>query len=162
MQRLVERKEVLHSAGPQPCYVSAQRFRQLKQKMIRRSQQELERRRPAMQMPLAVILSAMSHYCSEGVLEALLADLIASRELVRRGDRVGLPSGAELSHRQRQLLGNLLLQFASAGRTPPTLKELAEQHNVSLRDLEPLVQVAVDEGQLVRLSPQMVIDRDAI
>jgi hypothetical protein len=38
---------------------------------------------------------------------------------------------------------------------------LAEQHKLSLRDLEPLVQVAVDDGHLVRLSPQMALDREA-
>ena len=42
------------------------------------------------------------------------------------------------------------------------MKEFAERHGHSLKDLEPLVQVAVDEGQLVRLSPQMAIDRDAL
>ena len=34
--------------------------------------------------------------------------------------------------------------------------------DLRLRDLEPLVQVGVDDGQLVRISPQMAIDRDAL
>jgi selenocysteine-specific elongation factor len=92
----------------------------------------------------------------------LLEDMVARRELVRRGDRIGLPSAPQLSLRQRQLLATLLAQFASAARAPPTLKELAEQHKMTLRDLEPLIQVAVDDGHLVRLSPQMAIDRPAL
>ena len=162
IERLIEQKKVVRAAGPHPCFVTTEWFHQLKQKLSRRCREELERRRPASHLPLSVILSAMSHQASEGVLDALLNDMVTNRELVRRGDRVGLPSGAELSHRQRQLLGNLLVQFSAAGPAPPTLKELAEQHKITLRDLEPLVQVGVDEGQLVRLSPQMSIDRDAL
>ena len=42
------------------------------------------------------------------------------------------------------------------------MKELADQHRLPLREMEPLVKVAVDEGQLVRLSPEIVIIREAI
>jgi selenocysteine-specific elongation factor len=162
LDQLVAKKELIRTTGPTPCYVTARRFSQLKQKLLRRCQQELERRRPASQVPLAVLLSAMSKHASDGVLEALLADVVARRELVRRGDRIGLPSGAELSQRQRQLLAKLLAEFAAAGPAPPTDKELAERHQLSLRELAPLLQVSVDDGQLVRLSAQMAIDRDAL
>jgi selenocysteine-specific elongation factor len=157
-ERLISRKEVVRGVGPPCWHLSAERFRKLKQKMLSVCQQELERRRPAVLMPVAAVRSAMSRYGSEAVIEAVLCDLATSGELIRRGDQAGLPSGAKLTQRQRQLVGNLLEQFASAGRAPPTLKELAEQHKLAERELEPLVQVAVDEGQLVRLSPQMVID----
>jgi selenocysteine-specific elongation factor len=161
-QRLVERREIIRSAGPRPCFVTARRVRQIQQQMLRRCQIELDRRRPASQVPVSVVMSAMSRYASPPVLEALLDDMTARRELVRRGDRVGLPTGAALSHRQRQMLDALLAECAVAGPTPPTLKEFAERHGYHLRDLEPLVQVAVDEGRLVRLSPALVIDREAI
>ncbi len=45
---------------------------------------------------------------------------------------------------------------------PPRLKEFAERNGSSLRDLEPLVQVAVDEGRLDRLSPELAIDHAAL
>src|SRR5690606_36268440 len=44
----------------------------------------------------------------------------------------------------------------------PTLKELAEAHKLPLRDLEQLVQVGIDDGLLIKISPQMAIDRDAL
>jgi selenocysteine-specific elongation factor len=159
---LLARKEVVHGAGPNAWHVSAVRFQKLRKKALVVCQQELERRRPAAQMPIAVLISAMSRYASEPVIVAVLKELTDARELVRRGDQIGLASGAELTQRQRQLLAKVLDQFASAGRAPPTLKELADQLKLTERDLEPLVQVAVDEGQLVRLTPQMVIDRDAL
>jgi selenocysteine-specific elongation factor len=139
-----------------------QRYRQLKERMVHRVHAELERRRPASLVLLSVIMSAMKRHASPPVLDALLADMIARGELVRRGDRVGLPSGAELSHRQRSMLTAFLADVSGAGATPPTLKEFAERHGYSLGDLEPIVQVAVDEGLLVRLSPQLAMDRVAL
>jgi selenocysteine-specific elongation factor len=162
MERLVAESRIIRTAGPEPHYITGQRFRKLKEKLLRTTHEELERRKPASQLPLAVVMSAMSQRASNAALEALVADAVARRELIRRDDRVGLPSGAELSHRQRQLLTVLLSQFAAAGPAPPTLKELAEQHKMSLRDLEPLVQVGIDENQLVKLSPQMAIDIRAL
>jgi selenocysteine-specific elongation factor len=160
--KLVAKKELVRAGASSPTYVTAQRFQQLKQKLIRRVQIELERRKPASHVPLAVILAAMTRAASEAVVETLLADAMANRELIRRGDRIGLPGGAELSQRQRQMLGTLLAEFAAAGPAPPTLKELAEKHGQSLRDLDSLVQVGVDDGQLVRLSREMAIDREAL
>jgi selenocysteine-specific elongation factor len=88
--------------------------------------------------------------------------MVARREIVRRGDRVGLTSGPELSQRQRQLLDKILDEFATAGKTPPTDKELAERHQLTLRDLSPLLQVGLDDGHLLRLSQQMSINRTAL
>lgn len=162
VERLVARREVIRSSGSPAIYVTATRFRDLKQKLLRRCQIEIERRKPAVQAPVTAVLSTMGRDASPPVLEALLADMAARREIVRRGDRVGLPTGPALSQKQRQLLEKLLAEFAAAGRAPPTMGELSERHTIPLRDLEPLVQVAIDEGHLIRLSPQMAIQRDAL
>jgi hypothetical protein len=130
--------------------------------MLRRCQIELERRRPAAQVPVSAVLAAMNRLASSPVLESVLSDMVAHRELVRRGDRIGLPGGAELSHRQRQTLDGFLAACADCGPAPPTVKEYSQLKGYPLQDLETLVQVAVDEGRLVRLTPAMVIDPGAI
>jgi selenocysteine-specific elongation factor len=160
--QLLKSKSVVGTAGPIATYVTASRLRELKKKLLRRLERELERRRPASQVPLSVLLAAMSHAASAPVLDTLLADMVAKRELVRRGDRVGLPSGAELSNRQREVLEKLLAEFATAGGAPPTDKELTERHQLAPRELAPLLQVGIDDGHLIRLSPQMAIDASAI
>jgi selenocysteine-specific elongation factor len=161
-QALVERGDVISIPEPTPCFVSQRRFNELKDLMVRRCRIELERRRPASLVLLSAILSALRRLASPPVLQALVEHMVAEGELVRRGERVGLPTGAELSHRQRTLLTALLAEVSDAGPTPPTLKEFAERHGYALQDLEPLVQVAVDEGMLVRLSPQLVINCEAL
>jgi selenocysteine-specific elongation factor len=88
--------------------------------------------------------------------------MAAKREIVRREDRIGLTTGPELSNRQRQTLTTLVNEVSSASATPPTLKEFAERNGCSLKELEPIVQVAVDEGQFVRLAPQIIMDRRAL
>jgi selenocysteine-specific elongation factor len=162
IQQLLTAKKIFRSTGPQPIYVTADGFHGLKSKFIRRLQRELERRRPASQVPLSVVLAAMKHDGSDSILEAILTDMAAHREIIRRGDRVGLTGGPELTQKQRHLLDTILGEFASAGRTPPTDKELAERHKLSLKELSPLLQVGADDGQLLRLSQQMSIDRAAV
>src|SRR5262249_21674188 len=125
--KLIATKQIIGSGGAQPSYVTIERFSQLKQKLLRVCRRELRRRKPASQVPLVAITAAMSHDASESMLAVLLDDMVTNRELVRRGDRVGLPSGAQLSQRQRQLLAQLLSEFSSAGRAPPTDRELAEK-----------------------------------
>jgi selenocysteine-specific elongation factor len=159
---LLQRKEIVATVGPQPIYVTSARFRLLKERLLTRCRQELERRKPASRVPASVVLARMKNQASEAVLEMLVKSMVAARELLQSGDRIGLPSGAELSLKQRQLLAKLLAEIAAAGRAPPTDKELGERHQLLPRDLAPLLQIGVDDGQLVRLSPQMVIDREAI
>ncbi len=159
IQQLVERKVIVRTSGSQPCFVTSERFRQLQQQMIECCKAELVRRSPARQLPVAVILSAMHHDASPAALAAVLEELVAQGELLRRGDQIGPRVGAALSNRQRKLLDVLLAECLSTGRTPPTLKEFATRNGCTPRDLEPLVEVGIAEGRLARLSPEFAIDR---
>jgi selenocysteine-specific elongation factor len=159
---LEQRGVVVRISGAELTFVSMLRFQELKARMIRRCQTELERRRPASFVPLSVVLSAMKRHASPQVLDTLLDDMTKRGELVRRGDRVGLTTGPELSNRQRTVLTALVTEVSAAGPTPPTLKEFAERHGCTLKELEPIVQVAIDEGQLIRLSPQLVMNQGAL
>jgi selenocysteine-specific elongation factor len=159
---LEKRGEVVRIPGTLPSFVTKQHFEKLKQRLLTRCKTELERRRPALFVPLSVIVSAMKRHASLPVLETLLASMAAKREIVRREDRIGLTTGPELSNRQRQTLTTLVNEVSSASATPPTLKEFAERNGCSLKELEPIVQVAVDEGQFVRLAPQIIMDRRAL
>lgn len=159
---LEKRGDIVRIPSTPESFVTGQRFQQLKERMIARCQAELERRRPASLVPLSVVLSAMKRLASPAVLDALLAAMTEKREIVRRDTRIGLSSGPELSNRQRSTLAALATEVSSAGPTPPSLKEFAERHGHTLKDLEAIVQVAVDEGQFVRLSPQIIMDRQAL
>ncbi len=160
--QLVKRRELVATVGAHPLYVTAAKFQQLKELLLKRCRSELERRKPASQVPLSAVLAALERHATPAVLETLLNDMTARRELVRRGERVGLPTGPALTHRQQKLLDTFLKECADSGPAPPTLKEFSERHGVTAKDFEPLVQVALDEGRVVRLTPAMVIDASAI
>jgi selenocysteine-specific elongation factor len=162
LSSMESRGEVVRIPSPELRFVATAHFRQLKDRLIRRCQAELERRRPARLVLLSVILSAMKRAASEDVLGALLTDMATKGELLLRGDRVGLPTGAELSNRQRIMLTKLVEEVSQAGATPPTLKEFAERHALPLQEVQAVVQVAIDDGQLIRLTPQLTMDRAAL
>jgi selenocysteine-specific elongation factor len=159
---LEKRGEVVRIPGTPPAFVTKQHFDELKARLLARSKAALERRRPALFVSLSVVMSAMKRHASLPVLEALLASMAAKHEIVRRDDRIGLASGPELSNRQRLILAALTKEVTAAGATPPTIREFVEQHRCTLKELEPIVQVALDEGQFVRLAPQIIMDRRAL
>jgi selenocysteine-specific elongation factor len=159
---LTSRQAIVRTADPHPLYLTKARFQLLERRVISRYKTELEQRRPACQLPVAVLLSAMSHEASAPVVQAVLEKLVASGELVRHGDLVRTGAGADLSNRQRKLLETLLAECRESGATPPTLKEFAARQGCTLRELEPLVEVAVLEGRLERLSPDFAIEHAAL
>ena len=161
-QDLIKQKILKCTAALPARYLTSDRFERLKQQLVSQCQTEAMRLRPAWQVPIGRVLSAMSRHASPAVLDMVLEDLIREGELVRRDDRIGCPAGAELSHKQRGLLNDLLAECAEAGPTPPTLNDFAHRKGSTLRDLEPLVRVAVDLGRLDRLSPEIAIDHDAL
>lgn len=159
---LEKRGDVVRIPGTPPSFVTKQHFDELRARLLARAKAALEHRRPALFVPLSVVMSAMKRHASLLVLEALLASMVAEREIVRRDERIGLTTGPELSNRQRLILGALCDEVSTAGATPPTIKEFAERHGCTLKELEPIVQVALDEGQFVRLAPQIIMDRRAL
>jgi selenocysteine-specific elongation factor len=159
---LESRREVVRIPGAELRCVSAAHFQKLRAQLVKRCQAELERRRPARFVLLSVVLSAMKRNASDEVLDVLLKDMAVKGELVLSGQRIGLPTGAELSNRQRSMFAAFVAEVSRAGPTPPTLKEFAERHNCSLSEIEAVVQVAIDEGQLIRLTPQLTMDRAAL
>lgn len=161
-QQLVQQRMIVRIDGPSPKFVAAARFELLQQVMIERLKSELEQRKPVRQLPVPVIISAMSHEASPAVLDAVLQSLMTQGEFLRRGDLIAPRVGAQLSNRQRKILDELLAECTAAGPAPPTLKDFATRQNCSLRDLEPLVGVAIEEGRLERLSPDFAIDSAAI
>ena len=108
------------------------------------------------------ILSAMSRHASPPVLEALLDAMTAQSRAraARRSRWTAHGSGTFASPASH--VGRTAGRSHRRRTNAATLKEFGEKHGYSLKDLEPLVQVAVDEGRLVRLSPQLAIDREAL
>lgn len=156
-RQLIQQKQIIEVPAERPFFVSTQRFQRLKRRMMERCKVELAERSPARQLPESVVLSAMSREASAPVLNAVLAELVSTDELFQRGDQIGPSIAGKLSHRQQKLLDYLIDACMQGGWTPPRIKDIATEAGCSQQDLEPLVEAAVIDGRLIRLSPDFAI-----
>ena len=154
---LVASGEILHSPGETGKFMSARFKDRLKERIIRRCERELERRRPARLVDRAPILSSATRWTMMSTAVALLDELVAEGRMIRRGDRVGKAGDTpRLTQRELDVLRRLVDSIVSSGATPPLLKELAADVGMTVKQLQPLVQVAVDQGRVVRVSADLV------
>lgn len=161
-RQLIKLEQIVEVAAERPLFISTQRFHRLKQRLMHRCRSELVRRSPARQLPESVVLSAMEREASAPVINAALRDLISSGELFRRGDQIGPNVARKLSHRQQKMLDDLVDACVRAESTPPRLKDIATEAGCTQQDLEPLVEAAVIDGRLTRISPDFALDPAAL
>ncbi len=163
LQELVASGRVQPSPGGDGLYLHATRKQELKDRLLRRCQQELESRRPARMVPVAPILTAAERWTSRPAAEGLLDELDSQGVLIRRGERIGVAGEtANLTRREKSTLDTLIGKCVAGGAAPPSLKDLASEAGTAPKALEPLVQVGVDTGRLIRVSPEIVADPDAL
>jgi selenocysteine-specific elongation factor len=177
--------------GEPARYVSAARVERLAGELERVCERELERRRPSRLLPASVVTGRLERRIDPQVIEAAMSLLLRQGRMIMRDNRIGPsdsgdsgtsmpPGGAAtpaagragqltaaasprgMTHRQRQILGGFQKQCEESGWTPPTLKEYAAQHRLRESELAALVQFAVDDGLLVRVSPELAIPPDVL
>lgn len=163
VQELIGSGRIVPSPDPKGGYLHAKWKQELKDRLLRISQSELESRRPARMIPVAPILTAGERWTSRQVVEWLLEELFAEGTLFRRGERIGVAGeSAKLTSRERSTLDSLVAKCVAGGVAPPTLKDLAADVGADAKSLAPLVQVGIDSGRLIRISPDLVADPDAL
>ncbi|MCG8587171.1 MAG: selenocysteine-specific translation elongation factor [Pirellulales bacterium] len=97
----------------------------------------------------------------DDVFDALL-DYLAKKKRIRRVDqRVQLAGrGPQLSANEQKLLNEIVERFAKADLASPSVKEVQEQATRNRQVVPKLVDLAVTEGQLVRISPEILFHAD--
>ena len=145
-----------------PIYVAGEEWGRLSEGLLRKCTSELERRKPQRLIPRSVVTHGFERSVGVDVVAGVLEDLIRSRRIVSREDRIGLAEGIALTPSDQALLEAVEGDVVSGGTTPPTLKELAERHGKELKRVEQLTQVLVDEGQLLRVSAELVISPESL
>jgi selenocysteine-specific elongation factor len=145
-----------------PKYVSAEEWGRLSESLTRRCAAELLNRKPQRLVPQSVVTHGLDRSVGADVVASVLEDLIRTRKLVARGDRIGLFEGAALTSSEQALMEALNADITTAGTVPPTLKELATHHDVAAKKVEQMIQFLVDEGRLLRVSPELAITPAAL
>lgn len=95
------------------------------------------------------------------VVTALLKRLQQTHKLRRSATGIGLPDrGPNLTKNQAKLLEQLLQQFRSAGLQPPTVEQCIGLAAKNKQDVEDLLKMAAESGDLVRVDRETYLARE--
>ncbi|MBL8890727.1 MAG: selenocysteine-specific translation elongation factor [Planctomycetaceae bacterium] len=102
------------------------------------------------------------NFLPSAVVTALLKRLQQSHKLRRSATGIGLPDrGPNLTKNQAKLLEQLLQQFRSAGLQPPTIEQCIGLAAKNKQDVEDLLKMAAESGDLVRVDRETYLAREA-
>lgn len=102
------------------------------------------------------------NFLPHAVVTTLLKRLQHSHKLRRSATGIGLPDrGPNLTKNQAKLLEQLLQQFRSSGLQPPTIEQCVGLATKNKQDVEDLVKMAAESGDLVRIDPQTYLARES-
>ncbi len=95
---------------------------------------------------------------SKQIFELAIQQLAAEKRIQKTGDLIALEGcGPQLTVNERKLLAQIIDQFAKAGLDPPTIEQLQKDASKARNSVVQLVQLAVDQGQLVRLDDAILV-----
>ncbi len=87
-----------------------------------------------------------------------LKQLIADKTIRSSGQLVTLEGyGPQLTSNERKLLAHIVDQFSQAGLEPPTVDQLQKNASKARDSVPQLVQLAVDQGQLIKLDDKIFL-----
>ena len=146
-----------------PALMHQQQVQRLQQSVIRLARQEIARRTPRRSLSIKTI-----HECCRGLADSKLTDwlidnLIRMQLLLPLGQQFTLPgTDLQITKNQRQCMNRLLDILHRSGITPPSLKELAEQVDETIPQTTVVLDLAVEDGQIIRADSDFYFSRAAV
>jgi selenocysteine-specific elongation factor len=124
---------------------------------------EIARHQPRRALPRNTLITACRRITHPELLDAIFRHLLKTKELVEIGPNLG-PADAQvkLTKNQEQARARMLEQIAAAGLTPPTTKELAAALGQKLDQLQPLLNLCVEDGLLVKIDETLYFAPSAL
>ncbi|MBW3539699.1 MAG: selenocysteine-specific translation elongation factor [Planctomycetes bacterium] len=143
--------------------VHAEKLARLKKAVMRTVREELQRHQPRRALPKSLLVSACRSIAGAALLDAIFTELVTAGELVEVGDNLG-PADAQvrLTKKQQQARDQMLQSIRTAGLAPPTSKELAAAVRMPQEEVEPLLNLCVEDGLLVRVADGMYFTPEAL
>ena len=100
---------------------------------------------------------------SSKIFELALQELSANKRIQKSGSLIALEGcGPQLTANERKLLAQIVEQFEKSGLEPPTIEQLQKDASKARNSVVQLVQLAVDQGQLVRLDDSILVHSQTI
>jgi selenocysteine-specific elongation factor len=157
VEELTAEGTIVHVGDPgRTVPIHAQRLESLAGTVVKTIREELVKRQPRRTLPRATIVSACREIMRPALLEAVLAHLVSTGELVAAGGNLGpADAQAQLTKAQRAARDSLLEQVQAAGLAPPTFKQLSESLGQSRDGLSALLALCAEEGLVVAVSDDL-------
>lgn len=146
-----------------PLLIHADRLAAVAQSVMRTIRNELSRYQTRRALPRNTLNTACREIAPAAVMDAVFEHLLSKKELVRIGSNVG-PADAQVSltKNQQRALTRILEEVQAAALTPPTAKELAERTGQSVEQIQPLLNLCVEDGLLVKLADGLYFAPEAL
>jgi selenocysteine-specific elongation factor len=146
-----------------PMVIHRDRLQSMSASVLRTIREEIQRHQPRRTLPRNTLLTACRGIARNELLIAVLEYLLKKKELVEIRGQLG-PADAQvkLTKNQRQTLVKMLDVLTAAGLTPPTIKVLAADLGQKPDQLQPLLNLSVEDGLLVRVNDELYFAPEAI
>ncbi|MCH7689268.1 MAG: SelB C-terminal domain-containing protein, partial [Planctomycetes bacterium] len=146
-----------------PLMIHRNRLDSLSKSVLRTIKEEIARQQPRRALPRNTLNTACREITRPALLEAVFAYLLKTKQLVTVGTNIG-PADLQvkLTKNQRQTRTALLEKIALAKLTPPTVKGLMTDLGQKLDQIEPLLNLCVEDGLLVKVSSDLFFTPDAL
>jgi selenocysteine-specific elongation factor len=146
-----------------PLVIHRDRLQSMSASVLRTIREEVQRHQPRRTLPRNTLLTACRGIARNELLIAVLEYLLKKKELVEIRGQLG-PADAQvkLTKNQRRTLVKMLDTLTAAGLTPPTIKVLAADLGQKPEQLQPLLNLSVEDGLLVRVNDELYFAPEAI
>lgn len=114
--------------------------------------QLMQQNHPRRSLPIAMVVNRIRAVLGDDLSDPIEAELVHTGWLIRSGENYGPADQCiQLSKRQQELRSQLMKTIELSGLVPPSLRELSEKLQQPVEKLQPLLQLDVDEGGIIKL-----------
>ncbi len=143
--------------------IHASRLESLGKSVLRTIREEVIRHQPRRSLPKPTLMTACREIAAPGILDAVIAHLLKTKELVRIGENLG-PADlqVQLTKAQARTRDAMLESIAAGGLTPPLAKELAQEHDQKLPAIQQLLNLSAEDGLIVEVGDGLFMTPEAL
>jgi selenocysteine-specific elongation factor len=149
--------------GDRGFWVHRVRLESLATSVMRTIKVEIQRHQPRRTLPRNTLLTACSGIAGSDLLDAVLEHLRNTKQLVEIRGQIGPADGqVRLTKNQQQAVSKMVDVLETAILMPPTVKALAADVGLTIDQIQPLLNLCVEDGLLVRVSGDLFFAPSAL
>lgn len=143
--------------------IHSERLKSLCAALLRQIELDIAAHPPGRSRPQKLLMGACRNLAGDSVLPALFSCLIANKKLMQIGPNLAVAgSQHQLTKKQAQTMNDILDRIREQHLSPPTAKELADLLQQPLAAVGQLLDIATEDGLMIRVDPQLHYSPEAI